>query len=76
MTTTAIRKKSHQLIDAMEDKKVTAMYQFVTEEPDTDQQRKNLVLAEREKYLIGEGRSYSWTVVKKMAVNKEKRHAV
>ena len=76
MTTTAIRKKLHQLIDDMDDEKAAAIYQLVTEEPDTNQQRKNLVLAERENYLKGKGKSYSWTVVKKMAVNKEKRHAV
>ena len=76
MTTTVIRKKLHQLIDEMDDKKAAAIYMLFKEGADTDLQRKNLVMAEREKYLKGEGKSYSWTVVKKMAENKEKRHAV
>jgi L-lysine 2,3-aminomutase len=42
-------------------------------EADTDDLRKQLVMEEREKYLKGEGKSFSWDEVKDMAVNKEKR---
>ena len=49
---------------------------FFADEIDTDLQRKNLVLAEREKYLKGEGKSYAWDEVKQMALKKEKRHAI
>ena len=38
--------------------------------------RKKMIEQEREKYLRGEGASYSWEEVKQMAVNKEKRHAI
>jgi hypothetical protein len=31
-------------------------------------------MEEREKYLKGEGRAYSWEEVKAMAANKEKRN--
>ena len=76
MTTTTIRKKLHQFIDKMDDKKAAAIYTIFLDEADPVVQRKNLVLAEREKYLKGEGKSYSWAKVKQMALNKEKRHAI
>lgn len=76
MTATTIRKKLHQLIDAMNDNEAAAIYMLFTEDTGTDQRRKNLVLAEREKYQRGEGKSYDWNDVKQMALSKEKRHAV
>ena len=33
-------------------------------------------MAEREKFLHGEGKSFSWDEVKQMALNKEKRNAI
>ena len=76
MNTTRIREKLHHLIDTMEDKKAAAVYMLFADEIDTDLQRKNLVLAEREKYLKGEGKSYTWDEVKQMALKKGKRHAL
>jgi hypothetical protein len=46
------------------------------EEPDLSEIRRSLVQEEREKYLKGEGRSYSWEEVKQMAIDKEKRDAL
>jgi hypothetical protein len=43
---------------------------------DTDTLRKKLIRQEREKYLKGEGVSYTWDEIKEMALNKEKRHAL
>ncbi len=40
-----------------------------TEEID---QRKRLIQQERERYLQGEGKSFSWEEVKTMALNKDK----
>jgi hypothetical protein len=34
--------------------------------------RRTLILQEREKYLQGKGKSYSWNEVKEMAINPEK----
>lgn len=76
MNTTRIREKLHRFIDTMEDKKAAAVYMLFADEIDTDLQRKNLVLAEREKYLKGEGKSYTWDEVKQMALKKGKRHAL
>lgn len=73
---TSIRQKLHQYIDSIEDKKAEAIYTLLESEIDTDLQRKRLVMAEREKYLLGEGKSFSWDEVKQMAVNKEKRNAI
>ena len=69
-----IRKKLHQLIDIIEDKKAEAIYTLFENEIDTESQRKNLIQKEREKYINGEGKSYSWDEVKQMAIDKEKRH--
>ena len=74
MTTSIIRQKLHQFIDAIEDKKAAAIYTLLEDEMNTSEQRKKLVMSEREKYLNGEGKSYSWDEIKKMATNKTERH--
>ncbi len=76
MNTIGIRKKLHDFIDTIEDKKAEAIYTLFEDEMDTDAQRKRLIQSEREKYIRGEGPSYSWDEVKDMALNKEKRHAI
>ena len=76
MQTTSIREKLHQFIDSIEDKKAEAIYTLFENEIDTDVLRHKLIQAEREKYLRGEGKYYSWDEVKQLAVDKEKRNAV
>jgi hypothetical protein len=76
MQTTSIRQKLHQFIDSIEDKKAEAIYTLFEDEIDTDVLRRKLIQAEREKYIRGEGESYSWEEVKQMAVDKDKRDAV
>ncbi|HEY2726163.1 MAG TPA: hypothetical protein VGI61_03245 [Parafilimonas sp.] len=70
-----IREKLHQFIDSIEDRKAEAMYALFENEieNDSDVKRLNLVNEEREKYLKGEGKSYSWKEVKQMALNKSER---
>ena len=46
------------------------------EEADLGEIRLNIIREEREKYLKGEGKSYSWEEVKQMAIDKEKRDAL
>jgi hypothetical protein len=46
------------------------------EETDLTGMRRQLIQEEREKYLKGEGKSYSWDEVKQMAIDKEKRDAI
>ncbi len=50
--------------------------QLKEETTDIESLRKNIIQEERERYLKGEGNSYSWEAVKEMAMNKEKRHAL
>lgn len=50
--------------------------QLKEETTDIDTLRKNIIQEERERYLSGNGNSYSWETVKEMAVNKEKRHGL
>ena len=76
METTNIRRKLHQFIDVIEDKKAEAIYTLFENDIDTTAQRKKLVLAERENYLRGEGKSYDWEEIKEMALHKEQRHAL
>ena len=73
---TNIRQKLHQFIDTIEDKKAEAIYTLLESEMDTDLQRHKLIMAEREKYINGEGKSFSWGEVKQMALDKEKRNAI
>lgn len=74
MTTINIRERLHQFIDTIEDKKVAAIYTLLEDEMEPDVQRKKLIMAERERYLTGEGRSYSWEDIKAMAIDKTKRN--
>ncbi len=76
MNTAGIRKKLHQFIDAIEDKKAEAIYTLFEDAMDAGVQRRQLIKKEREKYLRGEGKSFSPDEVKQMAVNREKRHEV
>jgi hypothetical protein len=76
METTDIRRKLHQFIDTIEDRKAEAIYTLFEDEIDTDAQRRKLIQAERESYLRGEGKSHSWEEIKEMAVHKEKRHVL
>ena len=46
------------------------------EENDLTGMRRQLIQEEREKYLKGEGKSYSWDEVKQMAIDKGKRDAI
>ena len=71
-----IREKLHHLIDTVDDKKAEAIYTLLSEENDVDVQRRKLIQAEREAYLRGEGKSYSWEEVKEMALDKEKRNGL
>jgi len=70
-----IREKLHHFIDSIEDKKAEAMYALFEDEIEnnSDLKRLNLILKEREDYLKGEGKSYSWQEVKQMALNKSER---
>jgi len=40
-------------------------------EEDIDEARKKLILAERERHLLGISKSYSWDEVRNMAIKKE-----
>jgi hypothetical protein len=46
------------------------------EESEEIDQRKKLIQQERERYLRGEGKSFSWEEVKTMALNKDKRNGL
>ena len=71
-----IRTKLHHFIDSIENKKVEAIYTIFENEIDLDSLRKKIIFQERENYLNGKGKSFSWADVKEMAIDKEKRNAV
>ncbi len=41
-----------------------------------EMKRKSLIEAERNNYLSGKGKNYSWSEIKDMALHKEKRHGL
>lgn len=45
-------------------------------ETDVANLRKKLIQEEREKYLRGEGKSFTWEEVKNMALNKDQRNGL
>ena len=76
MKTADIRLKLHQLIDTLEDKKAVAIYTLFENEISVEMKRKSLIDAERNNYLSGKGKNYSWSEIKDMALHKEKRHGL
>lgn len=75
MNTPEIRTMLHEEIDHSDEKLLKMIYALVREynNPDTvSDTRKHLIEEERAKYLRGEGRSYSWEEVKKIATSKDR----
>lgn len=73
MESEIIREKLHQFIDTTDDSKVEAIYTLLLDDIESGALRRNLVLEERQKYLLGVGKSFSREEVKEMALSKEKR---
>lgn len=71
-----IRQQLHGFIEDLEDKKLHALYTLFENEINTDLQRKKLIQLEREKYLRGEDKSFSWEEVKQLAMKKGRNHAI
>ena len=76
METEIIREKLHKIINEMDDQKAEAAYSLLAGELETHSFRRELIRYEREKFMRGEGESYSWDKVKQMAVNKSNRRAI
>ena len=69
-------KNCTSFIDTIEGEKVEDLCTLLIDDMEIDARRKKIVVAERNKYLKGEGRSFSRGKVKEMAINKNKRHAM
>lgn len=74
MNVATIREQLHHFIDTIEDKKAEAIYLLFENDIDPEAQRKKLILAERERYLRGEGRNYTPDEVRQMALDRSKRN--
>lgn len=75
MNTPEIRTLLHEEIDHSDEKLLKMIYALVKEYNDAESvsdRRKHLIEEERAKYLRGDGRSYSWEEVKKMATGKDR----
>jgi len=77
MTVVEIKSKLHEQIEHSDEKLLKIIYAIAKEyrkkeTEDIDDARKKLVMAERERYLAGTGKSYSWQEVKNMAINSQK----
>jgi hypothetical protein len=76
MTVVEIKNKLHQQIDTSDERLLKMIYALVKEYKeegdDIDEARMTLIMEERERYLAGEGKSYSWEEVKDMAINKKR----
>ncbi len=75
MNTPEIRTLLHEEIDHSDEKLLKMIYALVKEYNDSESvsdRRKHLIEEERARYLRGDGRSYSWEEVKKMATGKDR----
>jgi hypothetical protein len=69
-----LKDKLHEEIEHSDERLLKMIYALVTEYHAGDEPsdaRKKLVMAERERYLQGEGESYTWQQVKEMATNRK-----
>ena len=76
MSTAEIRHILHQQIDNSDERLLKMVYAMMKEyahgnTEESDDARKRIIDAEREKYLSGTGRSYSWAEVRYMAINRQ-----
>lgn len=75
MNTPEIRTLLHEEIDHSDEKLLKMIYALVKEynhSESVSDRRKHLIEEERARYLRGDGRSYSWEEVKKMATGKDR----
>ena len=77
MTVVEIKTQLHEQIDHSDEKLLKMIYALVKEygEEETesiDDARRKLIQSERNQYLAGVGRSYSWEEVKQMAISNQK----
>ncbi|MCF8451187.1 MAG: hypothetical protein K9G49_15035 [Taibaiella sp.] len=75
MNTIEIRARLHEEIEHCDDRLLKMIFAIINEYKDADnldENRKQLVIEERAKYLKGEGKSYSWEEVKKIALSKDR----
>ena len=76
MTMVEMKSQLHEQIEHGDERLLKIIYAVVKEYgedvDDVDDARRKLIFAEREKYLAGTGKSYSWEEVKQMAVNNQK----
>lgn len=71
MSATDIRHKLHHFIETVNDERAVELYSLLENEIEDDESRRSIVKAERQKYIDGIGKSYSWNEVKNMAMNKD-----
>lgn len=76
MTMVEIKSQLHEQIEHSDERLLKIIYAIVKEyredSDDIDDARKKLIFAERDRYLAGSGKSYSWEEVKNMAINNQK----
>jgi hypothetical protein len=78
MDTVELKSKLHMQIEASDERLLNIVFDFMNEYTqedgaDADSIRKKLILAERENYLLGKSRSYTWEEVKKIAIEGKRK---
>jgi len=78
MDTVELKSKLHMQIEASDELLLNIVFDFMNEYTqdegaDADSSRKKIIMAERENYLIGKSRSYTWEEVKKIAVEGKRK---
>jgi hypothetical protein len=79
MTTVEIKAELHEEIEHGDPRLLKMIYALIKEYREDDgediaDERLQLVLRERERYLRGEGRSYTWAELKNMAISRNRPH--
>ncbi len=71
METEAIRKELHEAIDNSDDDLLEKIQELIKEQNEIPEEQMKLIIQERENYLNGKGKLYSWEEVKEIVRNRK-----
>ena len=72
METEAIRKELREIIDNGDDDLLQKIFEVIKEHNQIPEERMKIIMQEREEYLNGKGKSYSWEEAKAIVRSKRK----
>lgn len=76
MDSMIVRNELHKFIDQMDEQQLNAIYSLIASNNNPQDQRRMLIMEERERYLHGEGASFSPEEIRQLAMNPGQRNGL